>query len=100
MWFVIALIIGIIPALIAKNKGHSFAMWYVFGVLLFIVALPCSLFLKDISGIQCPNCKEWIKEDASVCKYCYTVIADYYREHSEISSKIDETTKLKTNDEA
>ena len=75
----IAFFIGLIPAFIAKNKGRSFWLWYLFGVALFIVALPCALLCKDHSGMQCPACKEWIKEDAAICKHCHTVISDYYR---------------------
>jgi hypothetical protein len=43
---VLAALLALIPANIAKNKGHSFASWYVFGFLLWIVAFPVSLFLK------------------------------------------------------
>ena len=43
---VVAALLALIPANIAKNKGHSYATWYIFGFLLWIVALPVSLFLK------------------------------------------------------
>jgi hypothetical protein len=43
---VLAALLALIPANIAKNKGHSFAGWYIFGFLLWIVAFPVSLFLK------------------------------------------------------
>lgn len=79
---------ALIPAYIAKKKGRNFGMWYVYGLLLWIVALIHSLCLEDHSGMQCPVCKEWIKEDASVCKHCHTVIADYYREHQGKTKKI------------
>jgi hypothetical protein len=39
------LIGGLLPALIARSKGHNFIGWYVFGFLLSIVALPCALLL-------------------------------------------------------
>jgi hypothetical protein len=42
---VISFIIALIPAKIASDKGHSFALWWVFGVLLWIVAMPLSVFL-------------------------------------------------------
>jgi len=42
---VIGVILGIIPAAIAKNKGYSFALWWFFGTLLFIVALPAALLM-------------------------------------------------------
>jgi hypothetical protein len=47
------LIIGVylglclIPAKIAKSKGRSFIGWYIFGILVFIVALVWSLCLKN-----------------------------------------------------
>ena len=37
----------IIPAKIAKSKGRSFIRWYIFGVLVFIVALICSICIKS-----------------------------------------------------
>ena len=40
----LAVIIGLIPAAIAENKGHSFGTWWVFGAALFIVALPLSIW--------------------------------------------------------
>lgn len=43
---VICAIIGCLPAWIAQSKGHSFVLWWVYGALLFIVALPHSLMLK------------------------------------------------------
>jgi hypothetical protein len=39
----IAVVIGLIPAIIAKKKGRSFFVWWVYGALLFIVALPHAL---------------------------------------------------------
>jgi hypothetical protein len=43
---VVAALLALIPANIAKNKGHSFATWYIFGFLMWILAFPISLFLK------------------------------------------------------
>jgi hypothetical protein len=66
--FVIAIFIGIIPAMIAKNKGKSFIGWYIYGVLLFIIALPHALLMK--SAYQCPYCKSNIDPTATVCPKC------------------------------
>jgi hypothetical protein len=38
--FVLAILIGLIPAAIAQSKGRSFAAWWFYGAMLFIVALP------------------------------------------------------------
>lgn len=43
---IIALIIGLIPALIAQSKGRDFIVWYIYGVALFIIALVHSLVIS------------------------------------------------------
>jgi cytochrome c-type biogenesis protein len=42
------LILGLIPAFIARRKGRSFFTWWFFGVSLLPVALPLALWLKPL----------------------------------------------------
>jgi hypothetical protein len=42
----ICVVLGFVPGAIAKNKGHSFGLWWLFGAVLFPVALPLALIVK------------------------------------------------------
>jgi hypothetical protein len=43
----LAAVLGLVPAAIASVKGYSFWLWWFYGWMLFIVALPHSLLLRN-----------------------------------------------------
>ena len=73
MFLIVLLILALIPAWIASNKGRSFVKWYIYGLLLLIFALPHALLIKN-DTITCPACRSQISLQATVCKYCQTKI--------------------------
>lgn len=40
--------LGLIPAYMAKAKGHSFFWWWLYGSIIFLVAFIHAAFLDDI----------------------------------------------------
>ena len=81
-FLVIAALLGLIPAFIAQSKGRSFGAWWLYGFLLFIVAIIHVLFVtprntvgtvaSDSTGPMrdCPYCAEPVKYQATKCKHC------------------------------
>lgn len=76
-----ALVLGLIPAAIAHAKGHEFWGFWLYGVLLFVVATPHAILLtpnrpkldmwKAREGFgRCPACAEMVRHQAQVCRYC------------------------------
>jgi|GEM_PF-2209457 hypothetical protein len=71
-------LVGLIPGIISYKKGRNFFNWWMYGHLLFIVALPHALLLRETEdslinkGIlkKCSYCAEAVKKEAKVCKHC------------------------------
>jgi hypothetical protein len=57
----------------AQKRGYSLAIGAVFGAILGILA-PLMLFVSGVSkgeqSKKCPDCAEFVKADAKVCKHC------------------------------
>jgi hypothetical protein len=59
-----AMLLGVITGAIAQKKGESFLLWWLFGTLLFVVALPMVLLMDAKGGRRNQGVKK--------CPYCTT----------------------------
>lgn len=75
------LIMAAIVAMIASSKGYSGGGWFVYGLLIWPIALVHILVTtttgkateqKAIAsgGKRCPRCAEVVREQAEVCRFC------------------------------
>jgi len=68
---------ALIPAIIAANKGRNLVLWFIYSMLLWLIAFIHSLFLKDNDSAlirrgyrKCPDCGEYSRPEAKFCRYC------------------------------
>jgi hypothetical protein len=77
----IAMLLGLIPGMIASGKGRNGFGWWLFGTLLFVIALPASLLVSvapsafrqkklDEGRVPCHQCAEYVMKAAKVCPFC------------------------------
>jgi hypothetical protein len=72
----IGVLLGVITGAIAQKKGESFFLWWLFGTLLFIVALPLVILMdakvgRRNQGVKnCPYCGIEMNVTEMECPSC------------------------------
>lgn len=80
-FILLLMLIALLPAYIAYKKGRRFFLWWLYGMAIFIIALPHAIIAKPKrnriekrllkNGMKkCPFCAEIIKQEALVCPNC------------------------------
>lgn len=67
------LVMGAVVGMIAHAKGRSAGLWFLYGALIWPIALTHALVMPwgaTTARAPCPSCKELAHRDATVCPHC------------------------------
>ncbi len=80
-YFFVLLLLGLLPAFIAINKGRNFFLWWFYGTALFVIAIfhaitlkPTAKYLASIDMRYCPECEKIVKIDDPTCPHRPSVV--------------------------
>lgn len=80
--FFLWLVLAIIPAIIASSKGRSGFAWFLYGALIWPIALVHAIVIRPnletverraLEGgdvVKCHYCAELVRSEARICKHC------------------------------
>ncbi|MCP4678545.1 MAG: hypothetical protein GY854_24150 [Deltaproteobacteria bacterium] len=69
----IAIVFGIVAAIVAFNKGRNSLGWFLGGLLIGPFALIVAVLPpvpRSGQYLKCPSCAEIVQADANICRFC------------------------------
>jgi hypothetical protein len=70
MYFLTIFVLACIPAMIANAKRRNPVLWWLYGFVLFPIALVHVLLTSDLFRRACPQCAEPVRREALICPHC------------------------------
>ena len=72
------ILLSFIPAYVAYHKGRSFGKWYLYGLVIWPLAVVHAIFID--ARKPCPHCAEMIMYNARICPFCWS------EQHGEVTA--------------
>ena len=77
----LAVLSGVLCSVVAQFKNYSGLLWFVLGFFFPVVGPIVIIFFRQTlteentpaspkTHVKCPDCKEFIRKEATVCKHC------------------------------
>ena len=77
-FWMVTVVFGVVASMIAHGKGRNSLGWFSAGMFLGPFALVVA-FLPPVQRegmyVRCPACQEIIRDNASTCRYCHSMLS-------------------------
>lgn len=68
---------GILSSLAVKNKNRNQLGWFMAGMAFNVFGFLAALIVDKLEDVKkCPDCGEYVKAEARVCRFCHYTFTD------------------------